>query len=446
MTDQTFRPRRFLFATWDGGGNIPPALTAIRALIQRGHEVAVLCDDATAADVRAAGARAMPWRRAPNRPDRTPESDLIRGWEAPSERDELAFVRDRLFVNPAESYARDVIDALDVFDADVVVPNDMLFGAIIGAEAAKRPIAVLAPNLSLFPIAGLPAFGPGFFPATNDGEHERDRQVAAGSRAMLDAALPRFNKARQNLGLEPITSLLDVCDAANRVLLATSRAFDYPLASPPKSFRYIGPLLDRPVWAAGEERNTIPNDPHVLIALSTTFQDQGHALGNAIKAMDGLPFQAIATLGPSLESARFDAPANVKVVSAADHDCLMASARLVVTHAGHGTVMRALRHSLPLVCLPMGRDQHDNAARVAFHGAGLRLDRAESPAAIRAAITAVLGDPKFKLAAKALQDEILAQDSEAQLISELEMLEDSNLGRPKSPGLQTGAIAATVLL
>jgi UDP:flavonoid glycosyltransferase YjiC (YdhE family) len=94
----------------------------------------------------------------------------------------------------------------------------------------------------------------------------------------------------------------------------------------------------------------------------------------------------------------------------------------------------------------MGRDQHDNAARVAFHGAGLRLDRAESPAAIRAAITAVLGDPKFKLAAKALQDEILAQDSEAQLISELEMLEDSNLGRPKSPGLQTGAIAATVLL
>jgi len=33
-------------------------------------------------------------------------------------------------------------------------------------------------------------------------------------------------------------------------------------------------------------------------------------------------------------------------------------ADLVITHAGHGTLMRALSHGLPLVCLPMGRDQN----------------------------------------------------------------------------------------
>ena len=39
-------------------------------------------------------------------------------------------------------------------------------------------------------------------------------------------------------------------------------------------------------------------------------------------------------------------------------------AAAVVTHAGHGTIMRALAHGIPLLCLPMGRDQDDNAARV----------------------------------------------------------------------------------
>ena len=42
----------------------------------------------------------------------------------------------------------------------------------------------------------------------------------------------------------------------------------------------------------------------------------------------------------------------------------MADASLVVTHGGHGTVMNALRHGVPLLCMPMGRDQHFNAAQV----------------------------------------------------------------------------------
>jgi len=90
-------------------------------------------------------------------------------------------------------------------------------------------------------------------------------------------------------------------------------------------------------------------------------------------AFEGLPWRALATLGPALAGADLRAPDNVEVVAGADHDRLMAAARLAITHAGHGTVMRALSHGLALVCLPMGRDQNDNAA--AFHGAGLRLER-----------------------------------------------------------------------
>ncbi len=79
----------------------------------------------------------------------------------------------------------------------------------------------------------------------------------------------------------------------------------------------------------------------------------------------------------------------------------------VVTHAGHGTVIAALAHGLPLVCLPMGRDQHDNAARVAWHGAGLRLSCRSSPARIAAAVRTVLDNAAYREAAQRIAKAII---------------------------------------
>ncbi len=423
MKLQPIRPRRYLFATWEGGGNIAPTLTGVRTMVERSHEVAVLCDDATAADVRASGARVMPWRRAPNRPDRTVRSEFLRDWEAPTEPEGFALVRDRLFVGPAEAYARDVLDAIEAFDPDVVVPNDMLFGAILGAEAAGKPIAVLSPNLSLFPIPGLPPFGPGFFPATSAEERERDRHVGAAGRALLDVALPAFNQVRTTLGLAPIGTLFDLAEAVDRILLATSRAFDYPLAEVPDRFRYIGPLLGKPAWAETKDPAEIRTAAgHILVAFSTTYQDQAQALRNAIEAIEGIATQGIVTLGPAMEPSDFRTPDNVSIVAAADHDRLMATASAVITHAGHGTVMRSLRAGVPLVCLPMGRDQNDTAARVDYHGVGVRLRRSAEPREIRAALQMVLSEPRFALRAQDLRQDILSVNSEQRLIEELEAL------------------------
>ena len=81
---------------------------------------------------------------------------------------------------------------------------------------------------------------------------------------------------------------------------------------------------------------------------------------------------------------------------------MLPDAAVVVTHAGLGTVHAALAHGLPLVCLPIGRDQPDNAARVEWHGAGLRLSPKSSSGAIGTAVERVLGDPAFAASARSL--------------------------------------------
>jgi UDP:flavonoid glycosyltransferase YjiC (YdhE family) len=67
----------------------------------------------------------------------------------------------------------------------------------------------------------------------------------------------------------------------------SSEAFDFPADGMPANLRYAGPLFDDPAWA---QPWTAPagDEPLVLVALSTTFQDHERTLqriiGEAIRA------------------------------------------------------------------------------------------------------------------------------------------------------------------
>ena len=62
----------------------------------------------------------------------------------------------------------------------------------------------------------------------------------------------------------------------------------------------------------------------------------------------------------------------VLVVRAAAHTELIPKADLVITHAGHGTLIKAIAAGVPTLCIPLGRDQPDNAARAATPRRGCR--------------------------------------------------------------------------
>ena len=82
------------------------------------------------------------------------------------------------------------------------------------------------------------------------------------------------------------------------------------------------------------------------------------------------------------------------------HPAVLPHASLVITHAGHGTVMAAIGAGVPLVCVPMGRDQPAVAARVTHHGLGVRVDPEAGIEDLRSAIRHVLGEPAYQRAAR----------------------------------------------
>lgn len=150
----------------------------------------------------------------------------------------------------------------------------------------------------------------------------------------------------------------------------------------------------------------------VVASLSSTYQDQARVLRNIAAALADQPLRGLITLGPALTASAVGATAaNVELVASVSHAEVLPQARAMITHCGHGTVMKALVHGLPIVCMPMGRDQNDNAARIVARGAGIRLRPDASARQIRAAVERALGEPSFAAAAAELGRRILAEAS-----------------------------------
>ena len=155
---------------------------------------------------------------------------------------------------------------------------------------------------------------------------------------------------------------------------------------------------------------------------------QEKTLRRCIEAVGDMPVHALVTVGPALDPGQFAAPDNVHVVGSAPHDAVLPQASAVITHAGLGTVTRALANGVPLVCVPMGRDQDDVTARVRWHGAGLRVGRSAPAAKIRTALSRVLNEPTFQQSALRLRTAIQGDLAANRGVAELEALAGSDRG------------------
>ncbi|HEX2558856.1 glycosyltransferase, partial [Phenylobacterium sp.] len=360
---------RFLFATFEGGGHVPPALMVARRLADDGHDVLLLSDEANRAAARAQTLSFTPWATAPNRLRAGQADDPVRDWRSAWPPAVVRAVCDAVITGPAARYAVDAAEVIDAFRPDIVVSNELLFGVMAAAEARSVPLALLTGNVWCFPTRpDLPPFGPGFPPARGRfgrGREQTSRKWIAG---LYDAGRTDLNAARANLGLRPLARTLDQLDAADLILIGASQVFDYDASAPPP-FAYAGPLIAVPEWAAARPPPDLAGDgPLVLVSFSTTFQNQAEIVARCIRALKKLPVRGLVTLGPAVDPKGLPSAPNVTVVESASHDAVMPHCAAVICHAGHGTVVRPLMNGVPVVCIPTGRDQPENAARIAWRG------------------------------------------------------------------------------
>lgn len=411
--------KSYLFVTWEGGGNVAPVLGVAKRLIARGHSVRILSEPCLQKNIESIGAEFIAFKKHFTRTDRT--VDIIQDWNAGPMN--LATF-DNIIFGPAMDVAEDTLAAIKERQTDIVVADLMMVGSMIAAEAYGIPHVVLFHMPEYLPGPNRPPGGFGLNPKEGILGKTRDRFLFMVFNRVTSKFLPRLNAVREHFDLAPMKSFMDVYHQADLRLMQTSKAFDFPISPAPKNVRYVGPSLDDPGWS-DDPKGVLLGDsskPLVVVSFSTTFQNQRQAIQRTVTAMADLPVNGLVTLGPSMAKEHFQTTKNIEIKSSCSHSKVLPMANAVVTHAGHGTVMAALSNGLPLVCLPMGRDQIDNAARIVGHGAGLKLSPNAKPHQIAQAINRVLNEPEFARNAMRLREHILADVGANRAVLELEEL------------------------
>jgi UDP:flavonoid glycosyltransferase YjiC (YdhE family) len=145
-----------------------------------------------------------------------------------------------------------------------------------------------------------------------------------------------------------------------------------------------------------------------------------------LDAVAGLRIRALLTAGPALDPSQLRIPDNTRSVAFVSHRTVLPHAALVITHAGWQTVNAALADGVPLVCIPDGRDQPDNAARVVVAHAGVRASKNSSPVKLRGVISQALEDQSIKQGARTMAGALARSDGAIVIANELEHLQAHN--------------------
>lgn len=350
------RRRLLIVASGGGGGDLQPLLALAKGLRTRGHDVAAFGDEEVQRAMRRLGVDTIL---------ASAEHDLAVQYAAVALADshlppveQAASLRDRLSTNWAPRLKPLIEAAAKVHRSEILLAS--LFSAGPVRLAAKSAGLSWAAVNSTFYVGPAPPRSP-----------EED----FGPRAPLFAGYFAPNMHQ-----------------ADRVIHASDRAFDFDFSRLPNHHCYVGPLLDDspgnyPSWI--DE----PGDPWALITVSSLKQDDIVIARAALAGLSTLPLRVLVTAGPHAGQALGPLPQNARIEQYVPHGPVLAKARLMVSHAGHGSVMRALWHSVPMVLVPWARDQGGVAARAAYLGVAEIVDKPSiSPERLAEAVRLVLND------------------------------------------------------
>ena len=113
----------------------------------------------------------------------------------------------------------------------------------------------------------------------------------------------------------------------------------------------------------------------VYLTLGTIMNQRPAVFRAVIDGCARWPVNVIVTTGPGFDPSGLGAlPPAVRTAPFLPQAAVLPHCRAVVSHAGAGTMLGALCHGLPQLCLPQGTDQPSNTAALLPTGAALALE------------------------------------------------------------------------
>ncbi len=360
-----------------GIGHFLPMLPLGRALLDAGHEV----EFATAGEflpyIEKHGFAVFPAglslpEQMQQAAQRFPEQHAL-----PAGKERFcSFVPRMLAGVAAPARAADLVPILREQRPDVVVHDETDFGAPVAAAVAGIPYA--EHSVAIF------------------------RPLEA-ARVARETILPLWEEWEVELG--PFGGLfqylyLDVCPPSLQ-----SREIDQiDVAHPMTNARLGAGAQAPPAWI--DDLRPVPT---VYVSLGTLFNQDPHVFAVILEGLGDGDLDVIVTIGADQDPAVLGAqPAHVHIEGFIPQSALLPRCDVVINQGGTA-IFEILAHGLPLLILPRGANQFDNAEACVAAGVARSLRPDEvTAAAVAAAVRALLHQPSYRERARLVAGEIEA--------------------------------------
>ncbi|MBV8524505.1 MAG: hypothetical protein JOY71_20670 [Acetobacteraceae bacterium] len=418
---------KILIASTPAMGHLNPLLAIGRILIAAGHEVVGLSASSLRDRIEEIGAK---FRRLPVGADfdlREVKSVVPELKEIPPGLRWLRVAIERVFVGTIPAQHRGLQEVLRDFPADVIIGDDMFFGALpmLLGPRSERPHIVLCGTSILHwrREDGAPHFL-GLPPATTQAQlneyaiiaHEHDRVVNQPINR-------RLNRLLEDLGVGPLskTPFDSVVELADAYMQLTVPSFEFPRHIPP-SVHFIGalPIIPNqaplPSWA-----HELDSSRKVVLVTQGTVanHDFGLLVAPALAVLADEPDLVVVVTagGRPIDAIPGPIPGNARLASYLPFEWMLPKVDVFVTNGGYGSVNQALSFGIPLVTAGLTEDKADVNARVAWSGVGIDLATNEpTPWALREAIRTVLKQPKYRSRAQLIAGEFGRIDTRSEIL------------------------------
>jgi UDP:flavonoid glycosyltransferase YjiC (YdhE family) len=398
-------------------GHVAPTLAVARSLVAAGHDVRFLTGARYRSVVEEAGARWIPLPAEADYDDR----DMDAAFPGRVGLTGVAGARwdlQHIFLEPAPAQLRAVDAQLALQHADVVLTESMFLGGmlLLSRPAAERPPVV---NLGIVPL-GLRSrdtapFALGIPPLPGPIGRARNRFLTWTTDRFVFTELQReAERMTQELVGTPLReAVMNYPAMADAVVQFSVPEFEYPRSDIRTPVHFVGPvsLADASAKPMPEWWDEVERDgrPIVHVTQGTVANaDLEDLVVPTLAALADRDVLVVATTGGRRIPAR-SIPANARIASYLPYDRLFPRLSALVTNGGYGGVHYALAHGVPIVATGNTEDKSEVSARVAWSGAGLRLQPRRgrlAPRQLGRAVDRVLRDPSFARNARRIGDSI----------------------------------------
>jgi len=280
-----------------------------------------------------------------------------------------------MFSEGLEHYTHHILKLIETYRPDVLVTDFAFPATSIAADITKMPYVVIYHSGLPFRGKGIPPFGSGLPIGSDHKPFAKD--YIEKENQLLNSFDRRINKARQTFGLPPTEPDILRRPYSHWLNIITSAdCMEAPRENLTQNTLFVGTCFGKRVEIDEFSFDQLrPDKFKIYVSLGTVFNNKPDVFLKIMHALDTPDYQVIVSAGGTYQTLQKSViPQNATLFKSVPQVGLLPKIDLFISHGGNNSTNEALSSGKPIIVMPIGGEQADNASRVVYLGVGKRVD------------------------------------------------------------------------